>query len=89
MEQKETTSPSTPSPDITPGITIRGNFVRSINFAMQQNYVPIIRNLTVQNETGNPLTDLDLKVRFQPDFAREYTCHLEEIPTGQSVEVTP
>ena len=68
---------------------IEGNFIRSINFAMQQNYVPLIRNLIIKNETGENLSRLDLKIRFEPDFANEYHFPIEDIPPGQSVEISP
>lgn len=70
-------------------VSIEGNFTKSINFAMQQNYVPVIRNLILKNNTEEPLLGLDLKISFEPDFAREYTYHVEEIPAGQSVEISP
>ena len=37
-------------------VSIDGNFAGAINFAMQQNYVPIIRNLIVRNETEEART---------------------------------
>lgn len=70
-------------------ISVEGNFAGSINFAMQQNYVPVIRNLVVNNESGENIKDLDVKITFDPDFAKEYTYHIEEIAAGQSVEVFP
>lgn len=71
------------------GIRVAGNINKSINFAMQQNYVPVIRNLVVSNDTEETVSGLELKISFEPEFAREYSCHVSEIPAGQSVEVTP
>lgn len=70
-------------------VRIGGNITKSINFAMQQNYVPVIRNLVVYNETENLLSNLDLKITFSPEFAKEYSYHIAEIPGGQSVEISP
>ncbi len=70
-------------------VRVDGNFVKSINFAMQQNYVPIIRNLVVNNQTEGTLSNLAVKISFEPEFAKEYTYHIEEIQAGQSVEVFP
>ncbi|MBO5071303.1 MAG: DUF4011 domain-containing protein, partial [Roseburia sp.] len=70
-------------------VSVGGNLAGTINFAMQQNYVPVIRNLVVNNESEETLTDLDLKITFDPEFAKEYTYHIEEIAANQSVEISP
>ena len=43
-------------------VSVDGNFTGAINFAMQQNYVPVIRNLIVRNETEEVLSDLDVRI---------------------------
>lgn len=70
-------------------ITIGGNFTGTVNFAMQQNYVPVIRNLVVNNESGDTLKGLELKITFDPEFAGEYTYEIAEIAAGGSVEIAP
>lgn len=70
-------------------VSVGGNLTESINFAMQQNYVPVIRNLVVSNENEETLSNLDLKITFDPEFAKEYTYHIDEIQAGQYVEVSP
>lgn len=70
-------------------VSVDGNFTGAINFAMQQNYVPVIRNLIVRNETEEVLSDLDVRIRFEPDFAREYQYFIQEIPAGEAVEISP
>ena len=70
-------------------ITLDGNVTMAINFAMQQNYVPIIRSILVNNQTEKKLKNLTLKVSFDPDFAKEYTYSIEGIEPGQMVEISP
>lgn len=70
-------------------VSVGGNITKSINFAMQQNYVPVIRNLVVNNENEETLSNLDLKITFDPEFAKEYTYHIDEIQAGQYVEISP
>ena len=36
-------------------VTVGGNILGAINFAMQQNYVPIIRNIVINNKTEDVL----------------------------------
>lgn len=70
-------------------VSVGGNFTGSINFAMQQNYVPVIRNFVINNETQETLENLELKVTFEPEFAKEYFYQIAEIAAGGSVEITP
>ena len=70
-------------------ITLDGNVTMAINFAMQQNYVPIIRSILVNNQTEKKYENLTLKVRFDPDFAKEYTYSIAGIEPGQMVEISP
>lgn len=70
-------------------VSVSGNINASINFAMQQNYVPVIRDLVVANESDAALENIDLKISFEPEFAKTYTCHVENIPANGSVEISP
>ncbi len=70
-------------------ITVTGNITKNINFAMQQNYVPIIRNLVVTNESDSELINLSLKISFEPDFAKEFIYNIPKLEAGQSMEISP
>lgn len=70
-------------------VSIEGNITNSINFAMQQNYVPVIKNLVINNQTEEMLSDLVLKISFEPEFAKEYSTEIAEVLSGQSVEISP
>lgn len=73
----------------TAKISIDGQFSSSINFAMQQNYVPVIKNLVIHNHTEERLYDLTVKISFEPAFAREYSCTVAGLEGGASVEISP
>ena len=60
-------------------LTIQAGVMNAVNFAMQQNYVPLIRNITLKNMTDAPLEALKLKITFDPAFAGEYTCNIDRI----------
>jgi len=70
-------------------VTVGGVLNTSINFAMQQNYVPIIRNLIVNNESEENLKNLTLRISFEPGFAREFSYEIEELAAGSSFEISP
>lgn len=61
-------------------VTVGGHINASINFAMQQNYVPVIRSLVVNNNSEEALENIDLKITFEPEFAKEFTYHIGSIP---------
>ena len=70
-------------------VSVSGNINASINFAMQQNYVPVIRDLVVANESDAVLENIDLKISFEPEFAKTFTYHVENILANGSVEISP
>lgn len=70
-------------------VSVGGHINASINFAMQQNYVPVIRFLTVNNESEEVLENIDLIISFEPEFAKEFRYHIDSIPANGSVEISP
>ncbi len=70
-------------------ITIKAEAMGTINFSMQQNYVPLIRSIRVENVSDEVLRELKLRIRFDPAFAQEYTAILDAVEPGSSVEVSP
>jgi len=53
-----------------------------VNFAMQQNHAPVIREIKVLNDGDSPLTDISVRILFEPAFALEYDTHIEQIDPG-------
>ncbi|MFQ9872898.1 MAG: hypothetical protein ACLRVT_07875, partial [Oscillospiraceae bacterium] len=64
-------------------MAITGFYNHSVNFAMQQNYVPVIRSLILQNTGEQDLENLTLSIRVEPAFAHDFTRHIARIPTGE------
>ena len=69
-------------------ITISCEAVKQINFAMQQNYIPVFRSITIKNNSNGDLKDLRLKISFEPEFAAEYEVSAD-IPAGETIEISP
>ena len=70
-------------------ITASGEISGSINFAMQQNYVPLIRNLLVNNNSDEIQNNIKLKITFEPDFAKEFVYDIGSIEPNCTVEISP
>ncbi len=63
------------------------NHIPVINFSMQQNHVPVIREIILKNTGDNDLTDIDISISFDPEFAEVITQHVDNIPAGNSLRI--
>ncbi len=68
-------------------IELEGAYSGVVNFAMQQNYVPIVKKLIVKNTTEEDIKDIDIIISVEPDFAHEWKMRIETIPAQQSIEI--
>ncbi len=68
-------------------IELEGAYSSVVNFAMQQNYVPIVKNLVVKNITEEDLNNIDIIISVEPDFAYEWTMRTETIPAMEVLEL--
>ena len=76
---------------MTKGLTINLSYLPVINFAMQQNHVPVIREITLKNTGEETINDIDIIVRFEPEFALEYCTHIDSVApaTEEKISVVP
>ena len=70
-------------------ITFGGNMTAQINFAMQQNYVPVFRNMVMTNNTGEELKNVRLRIRFEPEFAKTFEAVPVDLKPSEPVEISP
>ena len=66
---------------------IDGTYSKVVNFAMQQNYVPVIRKLTLKNPGEMALEDLTVSVEVTPAFAAAWQEKIAQIPAGETVDL--
>ncbi len=59
-------------------------FDRRINFAMQQNDVPVVKILRIENHTDAPLRDLEVLIATEPTFAQVWKSRVAVVD-AQSV----
>lgn len=59
-----------------------------VSFAMQQNHVPIIREISLKNIGENDFKEICIKISFDPDFAAQYQLHIESIPSGTEERIS-
>lgn len=68
-------------------IEIDGTYSDVINFAMHQNYVPIIKKIIIKNLSEEDIKDVELVVTTEPDFTYEWKRKIEIIPSLQTIEI--
>lgn len=70
-------------------ITVQLVTFGAMNFAMQQNYVPLIRNITITNNSDEEIYDVTLKISFEPEFAKTFTHKIQKLPPHTEIEISP
>ncbi|MEO6546801.1 MAG: DUF4011 domain-containing protein [Ferruginibacter sp.] len=58
-----------------------------INFAMQQNHVPVIRKLTIKNIGETDLTNISIQIKPEPEFAVAWSKKIDLLPKGELVDI--
>ena len=71
------------------GVMIELELDRRINFAMQQNDVPVVKLLRVANRGDTVLRDLKVEVQSDPEFAGGWTGQISEIAPGATYNLPP
>ena len=60
-----------------------------INFAMQQNYVPVFRGLTLTNVSDTEIKNVRIRITFEPEFAKTFETVPADLHPNQPVEFSP
>ena len=57
------------------------------NYAIQQNRIPIVRKLIVENTSDVDFFDLKVTLKGEPDFINSWDYRIETLPKKQRVEI--
>ena len=57
-----------------------------VNFAMQQNDVPVVKSLVVRNSTTREYLDLRVRITSEPPFSKAWDWRLERLAPESSIE---
>ncbi|MGI6261830.1 MAG: DUF3320 domain-containing protein [Acutalibacteraceae bacterium] len=58
-----------------------------INFAMQQNHVPVISRLEIKNMTETPLENIRVTIRTEPQFSHLWETKVDSLASGASLNL--
>ncbi len=70
-------------------IRIEAQVTGTFNFAMQQNYIPLIRSITLKNSGAAAYENITVRAVFEPEFAKPYEYTLGTAEAGRSTEISP
>lgn len=59
----------------------------AVNFAMQQNHVPVIRKILLVNDEEEIIEDVKIKVAISPEISDEFERYLDQIPPKSTIEI--
>ena len=62
--------------------------VPAVNFSMQQNHVPVIREIRIKNEEEIELTGLCVRITSDPEFFEPFQMHLDALSPGEEKQWT-
>lgn len=60
-----------------------------INFAMQQNQIPVVRKFLIKNTTGEDLKNITVEITSEPDFAIAWNYNIDHLIKDESIEISP
>lgn len=69
-------------------LKIEMSYLPVVNFAFQQNHVPVVREIKVANVGDEVVNDVEITLNFDPDFAVEYKTHLDMIQPGTEERIS-
>lgn len=67
-------------------INIDLEYLPKVSFAWQQNAIPVIRLLTICNNSEDDLTNVRCRITSEPEFSEVYEQHISSIPAGKEYE---
>jgi len=71
----------------SPSVVLEVELDRKINFALQQNDVPVIKSIHLTNRTEQILTDITLLITPDPQYATPWSTHLIRLGAGETYNI--
>ena len=68
-------------------VNIELTYSQIINYAMQQNFIPLIKRLVLKNTSTENYRDIEIEIKAEPGFAHTWTARVDSLPSESSVEL--
>lgn len=69
-------------------ISVQGTVAAAVNFAMQQNYVPVVRQILLTYSGEETAADLTVRITAEPAFAETWIGHVALLEKDKPFEIT-
>lgn len=69
-------------------VRIRTSAIPVINYALQQNNIPIVRSVAIENDSREPLEHVELEITAVPQLCLPYKRHIDCVPAEKTLEIT-
>lgn len=73
--------------ETTDGIRLSIEMTPVVNYALQQNRVPILQEIVIHNDTPAPLNNVRLGFRSEPDIITTWEQNIDLIPSGSAFSI--
>lgn len=70
-------------------ISFSVQMTEAINYAMQQNYIPVVRSIILTNNTEEAIRDITVKISSEPEFIKPFQTDISQVQPGEPVEISP
>ena len=70
-------------PTSEPRIVVQAELDSRINYAMQQNDVPVVKSLIIENGESEVLRDLEIRISAEPEFAVTWSKRLDVLAPSE------
>ena len=70
-------------------ITFKVQMMDMISYAMQQNYIPAVRSITLANNTEEPIKNVTVRINSEPEFIKPFETEISCLASGEPVEISP
>ncbi len=68
-------------------ITCEFHHDRTVNYAMQQNHVPVVKHLRLTNADSKDVGEFSVRIEAEPDFAMQWETTVSSLPAGQTIDL--
>jgi hypothetical protein len=70
-------------------IRIEAQTAGVFSFAMQQNYIPLIRSIRLVNDGETSIEGVTVRALFEPEFAKPFDCAVQLVEGLRTTEISP
>ncbi len=80
-------TPNGENETVTPVVRVQATVVAKLNLADFQNAVPMLREVSIVNDTKSEITALELRVESVPPFLKPKLWHVDAVGAGKSYRI--